>query len=58
SENIGKHVRVEQVVFFRDHWLKPLGHWDPGKYEEAEPLYKRSVAIDEALYGPDHPDVA
>lgn len=29
-----------------------------GKYEEAEPLYKRSVAIDEALYGPDHPDVA
>lgn len=29
-----------------------------GKFEEAEPLYKRSVAIDEALYGPDHPDVA
>ncbi|CAN0192932.1 unnamed protein product, partial [Ectocarpus sp. 12 AP-2014] len=29
-----------------------------GKYEEAEPLYKRSLAIDEKVYGPDHPEVA
>lgn len=24
-----------------------------GKYEEAEPLYKRSLSIDEKVYGPD-----
>ncbi|CAM9212844.1 unnamed protein product, partial [Ectocarpus sp. 8 AP-2014] len=29
-----------------------------GKYEEAEPLYIRSLAIDEKVYGPDHPKVA
>ena len=25
---------------------------------EAEPLYRRALAIDEASYGQDHPDVA
>ncbi|CAM9827635.1 unnamed protein product, partial [Ectocarpus fasciculatus] len=29
-----------------------------GQYEEAEPLYRRSLAIDEKVYGPDHPAVA
>ncbi|CAM9138218.1 unnamed protein product, partial [Ectocarpus sp. 13 AM-2016] len=29
-----------------------------GKYEEAEPLFKRSLAIDEKVYGPNHPVVA
>eukprot|EP00903_Cladosiphon_okamuranus_P016211 g14959.t1 len=29
-----------------------------GKYEEAEPLYKRTQDIDEKVYGPDHPEVA
>ena len=29
-----------------------------GKYEEAEPLYRRSLAIREKVYGPDHPAVA
>ncbi len=29
-----------------------------GKYEEAEPLYKRSLEITEKSLGPDHPDVA
>ena len=29
-----------------------------GKYAEAEPLYKRSLAIREKALGPDHPDVA
>ncbi|CBN78500.1 conserved unknown protein [Ectocarpus siliculosus] len=29
-----------------------------GKYEEAEPLYMFSLAIDENVYGPDHPEVA
>jgi tetratricopeptide (TPR) repeat protein len=28
------------------------------RYEEAEPLYRRSLAISEAAYGPDHPSVA
>ncbi len=29
-----------------------------GQYAEAEPLYKRSLAIWEKALGPDHPDVA
>lgn len=29
-----------------------------GKHAEAEPLFKRSLAIDEEVYGPDHPQVA
>ncbi len=29
-----------------------------GKYTEAEPLYKRSLAIWENALGPEHPDVA
>ncbi|MEE8511990.1 MAG: tetratricopeptide repeat protein [Acidiferrobacterales bacterium] len=29
-----------------------------GRYGEAEPLYKRSLAIREKALGPDHPDVA
>ena len=29
-----------------------------GQYAEAEPLYKRSLAIREKALGPDHPDVA
>jgi CHAT domain-containing protein len=28
-----------------------------GRYTEAEPLYKRALAIDEKALGPDHPDV-
>jgi tetratricopeptide (TPR) repeat protein len=27
-------------------------------YEDAEPLFRRALAIDEASYGPDHPDLA
>ena len=29
-----------------------------GQYAEAEPLYKRALAISEKALGPDHPDVA
>ena len=29
-----------------------------GRYADAEPLYKRSLAIQEKALGPDHPDVA
>ena len=29
-----------------------------GRYADAEPLYKRSLAINEKALGPDHPDVA
>ncbi|MCP9785823.1 tetratricopeptide repeat protein [Cyanobium sp. N5-Cardenillas] len=31
---------------------------DIAQYGEAEPLFRRALAIDEASYGPDHPDVA
>ena len=29
-----------------------------GKYDKAEPLYKRALEIDEKALGPDHPGVA
>ena len=29
-----------------------------GRYAEAEPLYRRSLAIEEKALGPDHPDLA
>ena len=29
-----------------------------GRYSEAEPLYKQSLAIREKVLGPNHPDVA
>ena len=29
-----------------------------GRYAEAEPLYKRSLAIKEKDFGPEHPEVA
>jgi len=28
------------------------------RFQEAEPLYRRAIAIDEKAYGPDHPEVA
>lgn len=40
-----EHTRIALVV--------PI----QGKYEEAELLYKRSLAIHERVYGPDHPEV-
>ena len=33
-------------------------YWDQDRYDEAEPLFKRSLAIDEKALGPDHPGVA
>jgi hypothetical protein len=32
-------------------------YYKEGRYAEAEPLYKRSLAIKEKAFGPDHPDV-
>ena len=31
---------------------------EEGRYADAEPLYKRALAIREKALGPDHPDVA
>ena len=31
---------------------------DQGRYADAEPLFKRALAIQEKVLGPDHPDVA
>ncbi len=31
---------------------------DQGTYDEAEPLFKRSLAIRKKALGPDHPEVA
>ena len=48
--------------------MRPISHSDPietwtpavdqGRYAEAEPLYKRALAIREKALGPEHPDVA
>ncbi len=32
--------------------------WATNRLTEAEPLYRRALAIDEKSYGPNHPDVA
>ncbi|MCK4886582.1 MAG: tetratricopeptide repeat protein, partial [Planctomycetes bacterium] len=31
---------------------------DTNRLDKAEPLYRRALAIDEASFGPNHPDVA
>jgi tetratricopeptide (TPR) repeat protein len=31
-------------------------NWDQGRYADAEPLFKRALAITEKSLGPDHPD--
>jgi hypothetical protein len=37
-------------------WQSCTGH--RGNYSQAEPLYQRSLAIDEKVLGKEHPDVA
>ena len=32
--------------------------WERARYTDAEPLYKRALAIREKAHGPEHPDVA
>ena len=48
------HVQQRHQTFF----CLSLPFTFQGKYEEAGLLYKRSLAIDENVHGPDHPDVA
>jgi tetratricopeptide (TPR) repeat protein len=40
--------------------LNAAGYYlnERGRYREVEPLYQRALAIDTAVYGPEHPDVA
>ncbi len=33
-------------------------YWIQGRFAEAEPFFKRSLAIREKALGPDHPNVA
>ncbi|CAN0339491.1 unnamed protein product, partial [Scytosiphon promiscuus] len=40
------------------HDLLTLPTYIQGKYDEAGPLYERSLTIREKAYGPDHPEVA
>ncbi len=56
---------IRETVYGPDHpsvtiTLAKLAHLleTVSRYEEAEPLYLRSLAITEAVYGPDHPEVA
>jgi hypothetical protein len=32
-------------------------YYSQGKYDEAEPLYRRALLINEQTLGPEHPDV-
>lgn len=60
------HQLIGVVVYgFFAHMIGVTKYFSPsfpvtfqGKYEEAETLYVRSLAIDEKAYGPDHPKVA
>ena len=38
--------------------MRPPPHYAEARYAEAEPLFKRSLAILEKALGPEHPDVA
>ena len=35
-----------------------LLHWEYGRFDAAEPLYRRALAINEEAFGPQHPEVA
>jgi tetratricopeptide (TPR) repeat protein len=55
---------LEKALYLHDdkvaillNTLASLYHTE-GKYTEAEPLFKRSLAIREKILGPEHPDVA
>ena len=41
-----------------DHLARPNFHFHQGKYDDAGPLLKRTLAIREETLGPRHPDVA
>jgi tetratricopeptide (TPR) repeat protein len=47
---------LNNLAVLYDHQGRILGH--QGRYAEAEPLYKRSLAIYEKALGPDHASVA
>ena len=52
--------RLVPIIPMSQHSLNNLAglYDDQGRYADAEPLYKRSLAIREKALGPDHPDVA
>jgi tetratricopeptide (TPR) repeat protein len=60
SEAVG---RLQEVVSKRDgapdvlDWLG-WALWRAARYAEAEPLYKRALAVREKALGPEHPDTA
>jgi tetratricopeptide (TPR) repeat protein len=47
--------QVEEAAILNEQARQYL---DQGKYDEAEPLLKRALAIREKALGPDHPDTA
>lgn len=69
STNITEHIEAEraaglevlQVLGSKDVRTFNMSRWLPyhqGRYEEAEPLYERALAIDEKALEPDHPEAA
>ncbi len=51
------HVRA-RFFPYTAHGLRACLHRCAGKYDEAEPLYRRALAIREKALGPQHPDTA
>ena len=66
-EQLAPHCRI-LLNRLQDHVLEPkatrimndLALWlnNRAEHGEAEPLYRRALAIDEKSFGPDHPNVA
>jgi CHAT domain-containing protein/tetratricopeptide (TPR) repeat protein len=57
SNNLVQTLGPDNRTVGRDLNNLALRYWNLGRYDEAEPLYKRALAIDEKALGPDHRDV-
>ncbi len=51
------HVRARFFPYTANS-LRACLHRCTGKYDEAEPLYRRALAVREKALGPQHPDTA
>ncbi len=56
---VTRSVHVQARFFpYAANGLRPCLYRCAGKYDEAEPLYRRALAIKEKALGPQHPNTA